>query len=86
MLPQWITDIWGTLPANTPEGVGRALLMPVVRPEINGKSFFIAGNQMVETEDKIHETQPVWLGAELSKDVDEGQRRMIPLDGPMATL
>lgn len=78
MLPQWIIDIWGNLPANDTEGVGRALLLPIIRPELNGKSFFVAGRKIVEVEDKIHECQPVWLGTELSEQVDEGQRRMTP--------
>lgn len=78
ILPQSIRDIWGDLPANKPEGVGRAILLPVVQPEVNGKSFFIAGHQIVELEDTLHKTQPLWMGQQLSKDVDEGQKRMIP--------
>ncbi|KFY79217.1 hypothetical protein V499_01752 [Pseudogymnoascus sp. VKM F-103] len=78
MLPQAVRDKWGTLPANEPWGVAYALLLPVVRPDINGKSFFVAGHQIVDFEDKLHETQPVWMGDQLSKDVDEGQKIMIP--------
>lgn len=78
MLPQSIRDKWGTLPANEPWGVAYALLLPVVRPDINGKSFFVAGHHIVDFEDKLHETQPVWMGEQLSKDVDEGQKIMIP--------
>lgn len=78
MLLREFQDIWGELPANQPEGVGRALLMPICRPEVNGKAFFVAGHQIVEFEDKLHETQPFWMGEQLSKDVDEGQRRLIP--------
>ncbi|EXJ86758.1 hypothetical protein A1O3_03712 [Capronia epimyces CBS 606.96] len=79
MLPAAIKDLWGHLPANTPEGVARALLLPAVDQSINGKAFFIAGNHMVELEDKIHESQPSWMGEKLSEDVDEGQRRLIPV-------
>lgn len=78
MLPDF-GDIWGTLPLNQPEGVAHALLLPILQPKINGKSFFVAGHQIVEFEDKIHETQPLWMGEQLSKDVDEGQRRLLPL-------
>jgi hypothetical protein len=78
MLPQHIRELWGKLPANETWGVAHALLLPVVRPEVNGKSFFIAGHQIVELEDKLHETQPLWMGEQLSRDVDEGQRIMIP--------
>lgn len=77
LLPHFL-ELWGTLPANKPEGVALALLLPIVRPEINGKSFFVAGHQIVEFEDRLHETQPLWMGEQLSKDVDEGQRRLIP--------
>ncbi|GME65292.1 hypothetical protein GTA08_BOTSDO11911 [Neofusicoccum parvum] len=72
---------WG-LPANMPDGVGRALLLPVVRTNVNGKSFFVAGNNITEFEDKIHESQPIWMGEELSKNVDEGQRRLLPGNAP----
>jgi hypothetical protein len=78
MLPQSVRDIWGILPANETWGVAHALLLSVVQPDFNGKSFFVAGHQIVDFEDKLHETQPLWMGAQLSKDVDEGQRRMIP--------
>ncbi|PNS14174.1 hypothetical protein CAC42_6687 [Sphaceloma murrayae] len=78
MLPQWIVDMWGDLPANTPDGVGRALLLPIVKPDVNGCTFWVAGNNIVELEEKLHETQPLWMGAELSKAVDAGQLKMIP--------
>jgi len=78
MLPQEIRTIWGTLPANQPWGVGHALLLPVVTPDVNGKSFFVAGHQIVDFEDSLHRTQPLWMGEQLSKDVDEGQSRLIP--------
>jgi hypothetical protein len=70
--------MWGELPINEPEGVALVLLIPIVRPEVNGKSFFVAGHKIVELEDKIHETQPLWIGKDLSAQVDEGQRRLIP--------
>lgn len=69
--------MWGTLPANQTWGVAHALLLPVVRPATNGKSFFVAGHQIVEFEDTLHETQPTWMGKQLSADVDEGQKRLI---------
>jgi hypothetical protein len=77
MLPPEILNIWGNLPANQPWGVAHALLLPIVRPEVNGKAFFIAGHQIIDFEDKLHETQPLWMGKQLSHDVNEGQRRMI---------
>lgn len=70
--------MWGTLPANQPWGIAHALLLPVVRPDVNGKAFFVAGHQIVDFEDSLRETQPLWMGKHLSADVDEGQRRLIP--------
>lgn len=78
MMPQQIIDVWGELPQNTCERVAEALLLPVLRPETNGKAFFIAGGKIVEVEDKLHETRRIWIGEQLSKSIDEGQRRMIP--------
>ena len=77
LLPE-IKDIWGDLPANQPAGIAHALLLPIVRPDVNGKALFVAGHQIVDFEDKLHETQPLWMGKQLSADVDEGQRRLIP--------
>lgn len=79
MLPQNIIDIWGELPANQTSGVAHALLLPIIRPDLNGKSLFVAGHQIVDFEDKLHESQPVWMGKQLSADVDEGQRRLFAL-------
>ncbi|BCS25302.1 uncharacterized protein APUU_50013A [Aspergillus puulaauensis] len=76
MLPEELSKIWGELPANTPDGVADALLLPSVRPEVNGKSFWVAGNQIVELEGALHAAQPQWMGENLSRQVDEGQRRM----------
>jgi NAD(P)-dependent dehydrogenase (short-subunit alcohol dehydrogenase family) len=78
MLPQAIRDRWGTLPANETWGVAHAILLPVVRPDVNGKSLFVAGHQIVDFEDKLLETQPLWMGEQLSKDMNEGQKIMIP--------
>jgi hypothetical protein len=78
MLPQAIRDIWGTLPANQTWGVAHAILLPVVRPDVNGKSLFVAGHQIVDFEDKLYETQPLWMGEQLSKDMNKGQKIMIP--------
>lgn len=70
--------MWGDLPTNTPEDVADALLLPVAKDSINGKSFFIAAGEIVELEDKLHETRPLWMGEQLSASVAEGQRRLVP--------
>lgn len=76
MLPQWIIDLWGDLPANTSDGVAKALLLPAVRQKLNGRTIWVAGNDAVELEESLHSTQDTWMGSELSKAVDEGQSRM----------
>lgn len=78
MLPDAIRKLWGSLPTNETWGVGRAILLPVVRPDVNGKSLFVGGHQIVDFEDKLHETQPLWMGEQMSKDMDAGQLIMIP--------
>lgn len=78
MVTDHIRKIWGELPANSPLDVARASLLPVLQPEVNGKSFLINGGHITEVEDKLNETQPIWLGDELDKHMREGQRRLIP--------
>lgn len=76
MLPDWIKEKWGSLPANSAEGVARALLLPAVRQDMNGLTLWIAGNQAIEIEKALHDTQPQWIGKQLSSHIDEGQSRM----------
>lgn len=86
LIEQRFLDMWGDLPTNQPEDVGYGLLLPVVQETLNGKAFFVADGKLVEVEDKIRETQPLWLGSEqLSAAVDEGQRRLIPKVAPPKT-
>ena len=73
-----IDKVWDGLPMNTATDAARALLLPVLRPEIHGKSFWVGGGDIIEVEDKTHETQPMWLTQKMSDDVDEGQHRIVP--------
>ena len=77
LLPE-LKAVWDGLPSNEPEGVARALLLPLCRPEVNGKAFFVAGNQIVDFEDSLAVTQDKWMGKQLSQDINEGQRRLTP--------
>lgn len=77
MVSPSFAELWGELPANQPWGVAHALFMPLLQPKINGKAFFVAGHRIIELEDKLNETQPLWMGEQLSSDVSEGQRRVI---------
>ncbi|KAM5357491.1 hypothetical protein ACJZ2D_016209 [Fusarium nematophilum] len=77
-LPEEVKKIWAELPANTPLEVATGGLLPVVRPELNGKSFVIHGENIIEVEDKLSELQHLWLGPELDRDMREGQRRLAP--------
>ncbi|KAJ5200025.1 hypothetical protein N7491_009176 [Penicillium cf. griseofulvum] len=76
MVPPSVVTLWGNLPANQPWGVAHALLLPLLQPEINGKAFFVAGHRIIDLEDKLIETQPLWMGEQLSGDIAEGQRRL----------
>lgn len=76
MLPQAIEDLWHGFPANSAAGVGTALLLPIMRPSLSGMTLFIAGNEIHELEEALHETRPMWMGAKLSEDFEEGQRRL----------
>lgn len=78
MATDHMRGVWGSLPANTPLDVARASVLPIVRPDVNGKSFLIHGANITELEDKLDETQHLWLGPELDKNMREGQRRLIP--------
>jgi NAD(P)-dependent dehydrogenase (short-subunit alcohol dehydrogenase family) len=78
MLTDQFLSVWGDLPANEPIGVARALLLPAVRHDLNGRSLFVAGHEIVDFEEGLERTQPVWMGEQLSKHVDEGQRRLLP--------
>ncbi|KAJ4318663.1 hypothetical protein N0V84_006751 [Fusarium piperis] len=71
LLEDWLQK-W-TLPKNTAAGVAKALFLPIVRPEMNGKSFFVAGNQLTELEDSLHDAEPAWMGQELCHQVRQGQ-------------
>lgn len=78
MLKDEFLRAWGDLPANEPIGVARALLLPAVWQDMNGKSLFVAGHKIIDFEEGLEMTQPEWMGEQLSKDVDEGQRRILP--------
>ncbi|KAG9964051.1 hypothetical protein KCU61_g3034, partial [Aureobasidium melanogenum] len=77
LLPEFL-KVWGKLPANEPIGVARALLLPAVKTEVNGKSLFVAGHKIVDFEEGLERTKADWMGKQLSDDVDEGQRRILP--------
>ncbi|ETS80068.1 hypothetical protein PFICI_07597 [Pestalotiopsis fici W106-1] len=76
LLPEMLS-VWDGLPSNQPEGVARALLMPICRQDINGKAFFVAGNEITDFEDTLAATQGQWMGEHLSRNISEGQRRLL---------
>lgn len=78
MVTDHIKKVWDELPANSPLDVAKASLLSIVRPQVNGKGFLINGGNITEVEDKLDETQHVWLGSELDRNMREGQRRLIP--------
>jgi hypothetical protein len=48
----------------------------MVRPELNGRTIWVAGNKTVELEQPLADTQVQWMGADLSAAINEGQVRM----------
>ena len=77
MPPANVIDSWGDLPVNESWGVARALLLPLVRPEMNGCSLFVAGNEITDLESGLREMQPGWMGEQLSRNVDRGQEKIL---------
>jgi hypothetical protein len=77
MTSEKMKKIWGDLPSNSPEGVSRALLLPALRPELNGLSLFVHGDQITDLESGLSATMPQWMGKKLSEQVNEGQRRIL---------
>ena len=69
--------MWGDLPSNSTEGVGRALLLPTIQPGLNGLAFFVHGDLITDIEQTIEGSIDSWMGPELAGRVREGQRRIL---------
>ncbi|KAL7270734.1 hypothetical protein RUND412_006548 [Rhizina undulata] len=67
---------WGNRPANSPEGVARALLYAASDKSINGKGFWVGGDQIIEMEDEITNARPQYLTPTMAEAVSEGQRAL----------
>mmetsp|Transcript_83672 Transcript_83672/g.237364 ORF Transcript_83672/g.237364 Transcript_83672/m.237364 type:complete len:293 (+) Transcript_83672:53-931(+) len=68
-----IDKIWGDLPRNTPEAVGQLVAYLCGAREVNGKSFWCAGNKYVEVEERLEQLWPEWLTDELACSLQAGQ-------------
>ncbi|KAK9378719.1 uncharacterized protein V2V93DRAFT_375646 [Kockiozyma suomiensis] len=70
-----IRDRWADakLPSNTPEGVGSVVVDIACAKTLKGEIIYIEGDRGWEIEGKINETEPLWLGAEQSRLLNEGQ-------------
>lgn len=77
MTSEKMKEIWGDLPSNSTEGVGKALLLPALRPHLNGVSLFVHGDHITDLEEGLAATMPQWMGQKLSEEVSEGQRRIL---------
>ena len=77
MVPKGINRPVGDLPADSPAGIAIALLLPIIQPEINGKTYFVAGDEIMELEETLAKSKPQWMGEGLSKSGDEEQRRLL---------
>jgi hypothetical protein len=58
-------------------GVAKALFLPIIRPDLNGKSFFVSGDEITEFEDTLAKAEPEWMGQPLCENVREGQRILL---------
>jgi hypothetical protein len=76
MLPSWIREKWGDLPANDVAGVAAALLLPAVRPHTHGKTLFVGGNEAIEIEQALDDLRPRWLGQDMAEAMGKGQKVM----------
>ncbi|KAL6406501.1 uncharacterized protein AUP68_09296 [Ilyonectria robusta] len=79
VLPDWLQK-WGHLPRNSATGVANALFLPILQPKVNGKSFFVAGDQIIDFEDTLYNAEPQWMGEQLSRDVRAGQKLLLGVD------
>lgn len=80
MVPKALLELWKGLPANSAGDVANALLLPLLRPEMNGKSLFVGGGKIFDFEEGLQRTEHLWMGDELHKNILEGQRRMMSTD------
>lgn len=80
MTSEKFLEIWGDLPSNSTQGVGKALLLPALRPGLNGLSLLVHGDQITDLEESLAATMPQWMGQELSEEVREGQRRILGVE------
>ncbi|KAK6387664.1 hypothetical protein LTS17_000933 [Exophiala oligosperma] len=80
MTSERFLEIWGDLPSNSTQGVGKALLLPALRPGLNGLSLLVHGDQITDLEESLAATMPQWMGQELSEEVREGQRRILGVE------
>ncbi|KAI5776953.1 hypothetical protein EDC01DRAFT_636251 [Geopyxis carbonaria] len=67
---------WGDRPANTPEGVARALVYAAVSEGGNGNAYWVGGDEVVEMEKAIRGRRDVWLGEKMAQEVNGGQKAL----------
>jgi len=82
---------WGDRPVNSPKGVAKALIFAAVGKEwrvggvngeqqqgapVNGCTFWIGGDKVVEFEEGIWNARGMWMGEEMASAVNEGQKAL----------
>jgi NAD(P)-dependent dehydrogenase (short-subunit alcohol dehydrogenase family) len=82
---------WGDRPVNSPKGVAKALIFAAVGKEwrvggvngeqqqgapVNGCTFWIGGDKVVELEEGIWNARGMWMGEEMASAVNEGQKAL----------
>ncbi|KAK7206472.1 putative 3-hydroxyacyl-CoA dehydrogenase [Myxozyma melibiosi] len=70
-----IRDRWAEakLPANKPEDVAAVVVDMACAKALKGETIYVEGGRAWAIEGKLDETEPLWLGAEQSRSLNEGQ-------------
>jgi len=61
------------LPMNTPEGVARMIVGVSIEEKLNGESIYVEGDRGWAFEERLHHTQPQWLGEVAASNLSRGQ-------------
>lgn len=73
------TDL-GSSPEELDYDVAKALFLPILQTRVNGKSLFVAGDQNINFDDTLHNTEPQRIGEQLGSDVRIGHEPSLGTD------
>ncbi|EXJ77491.1 hypothetical protein A1O3_09717 [Capronia epimyces CBS 606.96] len=61
------------MPLNTPPDVARYIIQVGADPRTHGRALFVSGGNAVDIEDGLNRTEPLWLGEQNSRELNQGQ-------------